>query len=42
MPFRVKEEAPLYLFDRSFSALCPQLASDYTEPPYFTPSAPHG
>jgi len=36
------EEAPLYLFERSFHDLAPQLGSDYQEPPHFRPDAEHG
>ena len=36
---QVTEEAPLYLFERAFAALAPQLAKDYEQPKYFRPSS---
>ena len=44
---RSMEEAPLYLFDRTFDTTCPQLKADYEEAlirscPYFDPQAVHG
>ena len=36
------EESPLYVFERHFADLAPQLARDYTEPRCFTADAPHG
>ncbi len=31
----VQEERPLYLFDKHFAEKCPELANDYSIPPYF-------
>eukprot|EP00802_Teleaulax_amphioxeia_P005967 Tamp_05971.p1 GENE.Tamp_05971~~Tamp_05971.p1 ORF type:complete len:538 (+),score=107.72 Tamp_05971:33-1616(+) len=31
----VQEERPLYLFDKHFGEKCPELANDYSIPPYF-------
>jgi hypothetical protein len=30
-----QEERPLYLFDKTFADKCPELAADYSIPPYF-------
>ena len=30
-----QEERPLYLFDKHFAEKCPELANDYSIPPYF-------
>ncbi|KAJ1414119.1 hypothetical protein B484DRAFT_297154, partial [Ochromonadaceae sp. CCMP2298] len=39
---QAREEAPLYLFERSFAAIAPQLQSDYQIPRYFSYSGRAG
>ena len=36
------EEVPLYLFERDFASLVPELETAYSVPPYFSYSASHG
>ena len=36
---QAREEAPLYLFERDFCKLVPELQSDFSVPPYFDPKA---
>ena len=39
---QAQEEVPLYLFERDFAAIAPELESSYEVPAYFSASAPHG
>jgi hypothetical protein len=39
---QTQEEAPLYLFERNFAAIAPNIDSDYHVPSYFADDAYHG